>query len=123
MPGMPAVTRRARASGPGWHYGPAGTGGSAEARTAIRSGPARRAVGVARVLWWPENLVELRVVAPQNPEKRKVDSSILSLTTQTEFQSLALLPAGTQDEGGFRKCVHATPGRLRRYAKAAIRTG
>ena len=37
-------------SGPGQHYGPAGTGGSAEARAAIRSCPPRRAVGVAHVL-------------------------------------------------------------------------
>jgi hypothetical protein len=41
MPGIPAVTRRARAGGPGQHHGPAGTSGSAGART--RSGPARRA--------------------------------------------------------------------------------
>src|ERR1035441_579931 len=67
MPGMPAVTRRARASGPGQHYGPAGTGGSAEARTAIRSCPARRAVGVAQVLLVAGNLGELRVLVPQNP--------------------------------------------------------
>ena len=50
VPGVPAVTRRACASGPGQHYGPAGTGGSAEARTAIGSCPARCAVGVALVL-------------------------------------------------------------------------
>ena len=49
-PGVPAVTRHACASGPGQHYGLAGTGGSAEARTAIGSCPARRAVGVALVL-------------------------------------------------------------------------
>ena len=50
VPGVPAVTRRACASGPGQHYGPAGNGGSAEARTAIGSCPARRAVRVALVL-------------------------------------------------------------------------
>ena len=50
VPGVPAVTRHACASGPGQHYGPAGTGGSAEARTVIGFCPARRAVGVALVL-------------------------------------------------------------------------
>ena len=69
VPGMPAVTRRARASGPGRHYGPAGSGGSAEARTVIRSCPACRAVGVARVLLVAGNLVELCVLAPQIPPK------------------------------------------------------
>src|SRR5712691_1310609 len=71
MPGMPAVTRRARAIGPGQHYGPAGTGGSAEARTAIRSCPARRAVVLPRCSWWPGNLVELRVVAAQNLKRKR----------------------------------------------------
>jgi len=41
-------------------------------------------------------------MASQAPEKRKVDSSILSLTTQTEFQSLALLPAETHDKRVLR---------------------
>ena len=81
---MPAVTRRARASGPGQHYGPAGNGGSAEARTAIRSCPAGRAVGVARVLlvaggtWLscvssPHRIPTspgLRRSSPQNPHGR-----------------------------------------------------
>jgi hypothetical protein len=67
MPGIPAVTRRARAGGPGQHHGPAGTSGSAGARTAIRSCPARRAVGVARVLLvtWLSCVSS----APQNPHK------------------------------------------------------
>jgi hypothetical protein len=44
---------------------------AAALKLAPRSGPARRAAPLAlpRCSWWPGNLVELRVVAPQNPHK------------------------------------------------------
>src|SRR5450755_2150162 len=87
--GHVGVTRRVRARGPGQHYGPAGTGGSAEARTAIRSCPARRAVGVARCSWWPGNLVELRVVAPQNPHKSGSAASFPTESPRTKRHSPA----------------------------------
>ena len=44
---------------------------AAALKLAPRSGPARRAAPLAlpRCSWWPGNLFELRVVAPQNPHK------------------------------------------------------
>ena len=44
---------------------------AAALKLAPRSGPARRAAPLALpgCSWWPGNLVELRVVAPQNPHK------------------------------------------------------
>ncbi len=55
------------------------------------------------------------------PEKRKVDSSILSLTTTPELAALALLPAETQEERVFRQCVRQIPGTAPPCLKAANR--
>jgi hypothetical protein len=69
VPGVPAVTRRACASGPGQHYGLQEL--AAALKLAPRSGPARRAAPLALpwCSWWPGSQVELRVLAPQNPHK------------------------------------------------------
>ena len=42
---------------------------AAALKLAPRSGPALRAAPLPGCSWWPGNLVELRVVAPQNPHK------------------------------------------------------
>jgi hypothetical protein len=44
---------------------------SAALKLAPRSGPARRAAPLALpgCFWWPGSVVELRVLAPQNPHK------------------------------------------------------
>ncbi len=44
---------------------------AAALKLAPRSGPARRAAPLALpgCSWWPGDLIELRVVAPQNPHK------------------------------------------------------
>jgi hypothetical protein len=83
VPGVPAVTRRACASGPGQHYGLQEL--AAALKLAPRSGPAWRAAPLALpwCSWWPGSLVELGVLAhriptspglrrssPQNPHGR-----------------------------------------------------
>jgi hypothetical protein len=57
---------------------------------------------VMQAAWLP---LAGRLEEERPPEKRKVDSSILSLTTPPELAVLALLPAETQEERVFRQCV------------------
>jgi hypothetical protein len=61
-------------------------------------GPAQRA---GRAFGRPTKSPQIRARGGdphRNPEKRKVGSSILPLTTHPEFRSLAHLPAETQEE-------------------------
>src|SRR5947209_3926215 len=58
---------------------------------APRSGPARRAAPLAlpRCSWWPGNLVELRVLAPQNPHKSGSAASFPTESPRTKRHSPA----------------------------------